>query len=551
MSLSNQIALDARLMFDHATQVILEGASQVLQQTIAATQCNNNLISFNNILSIGQNVVIDPFINIQYTVAVEVLVNNQTDINTFPGTINNVNTNINLAVITAVCRENYASEDMRSELLSRCPSDNNKGPVLWNQNTAMALPTPAGAAQQIVNPNANWIIDQPNTPSQLCGGRSRVSIRPVSVAAIADNAQIITYEITEPIFIAPLVLGKGGAGLCNVNSFGVRFQLDTSSSMLNMFNATQVVTNAMLANTTINITTAKLLINYLTVDVVDHPIPNPAFYDWYQVDVNTTTLSSIPAIGASPAPLGNQSCNSYKLTTIPKFYWLKLMPEVSAVKAHNLMCGFPIESLQITYGSYGQFIFTRDQLYYTYRRNTGHTGISYEQWVNLGCPVCINPSLDMCSANSFSGESNLGGLMFQSVVKYTLENYNTANTNLAACDITTCLAYELFVTQGSCAIGNGVAVFKNSSLSMEEFAQLSDRQPVVSENVVAASQMDGGKFNFGSFKSILNSGAKKLGELAIKHGPDLAKKGIEMGLEQLTKGGGYSSSGGTSGGRMR
>tara|TARA_R110000868_G_scaffold80217_3_gene228143 strand:+ start:10132 stop:11976 length:1845 start_codon:yes stop_codon:yes gene_type:complete len=612
MSLQNQIAMDSRLMFDHATQVITEGASQVLTQTIGATQVNNNLISFNNILSIGQNVAIDPYISIQYQVSVTInkatlvanmpvsiicpplcsrnntagngvgvlaqvvgrpvvdvpagapgagllcvqgTINNANTAfaqyplsgatNNLALSINNVDTNINLGVITSVCRENFADEDMRSNLLSRCPCDNNKQPALYQQAVGVNY---QGGLNVI-----NYITEQPNTPTSLCSGRSRVSsVRLVSISADSSTA---TYEIVEPILISPLSVGKGGAGLCNVNSLGVRFQLDTSTGLANMFNTTQDVTYAMwTSDTEVKILSANLLINYLTVDVVDHPIPNPAYYDWFQIDVNNTKLAATSGTGIS--------LQSYKLTTIPKFYWIKCQPSATGIRPKNLMCGFPITTLQITYGSYGTFIFNQDQLYLAYRRNTLQTGLTYASWVAIGTPVCLSPSLDMCSANSFSGESNLGGLMWQAQVTYNVNNFAEAGVSTAQCDIDNAqlYSYELFVTQGSCAIGNGVAVFKNSSISMEEFAAVARGSHVVSENVVSASQAHGGKFNFAGFKSLLSSGAKKLGSLAIQHAPELIKQGSKMGLEALQKrmeekkepeGGGVSYSSGSSGGRMR
>ena len=573
MPMNTQIVVDSRLMFDHVTQTITEGASQVLTQTIPANQANNSLIQWNNLLSIGQNVVIDPYISVEYVVSVifpattgvlicppGVNVNHAANPAVFtPATglpvlddpnnvrnanlifaqyplssvcnnlalsINNVDTNIPLSVITAVMRENYASKTMREELLTSCPSDNNKQPLLFSQA-------------------ANIITEQPNTPTMFCGGKSRCSIIPDSVTPNTNGGGVIVsytvvYTIIEPLFISPLSVGKGGHGLCNVNSMGIRMQLDNSSGLRQMFNATQGAYAsdqyaAQMAPITVNITGANLLLNYLTIDVVDHPISNPSYYDWYSVDVNNTNCKALDA-GFTAVP--NQSLQSFKLTTIPKYYWLKIMPNVGAgVKPKNLLTGFPITSLKITYGSYGTFIFSQVQLYLCYRRNTQATGVSYAQWLALGTPVCLNPSLDMCSASSFSGESNLGGLMWSAQVAYNFDNINDLDGvdwedfDLEAGNVP--LAYELFITQGSAAFGNGVAIFKNSSVSIEEFSALAKSQPIVSENVVSASQnhSEGGGVSFGGFKSLLSSGAKKLGELAKQHGPAVLK----MGLEQLQK----------------
>jgi hypothetical protein len=579
MALKNQVAVDARLMYDHQTQVLTEGSNQVSARRIASTQCNNNVISFDNLLSIGENSVIDPNVFIEYTVAItgsgttldilcppmaqatiaggatvwspalaKTSVATRVDVigvngggayvpvagntivnpnmifaqyplssvcNNLSVSINNVNTSINLANIVSVLRENLLSDEKRNQVGSMVPCDLNRSPLLLPQYTTLC---PYGT------PN------QPNTPVQDSNQRSRICVESVI------TAQTCTYTIREPVFIAPFQLSKNAHGLCNVNSLSIRFQLDASKNLLGMFNSTQDNTDAFITATKVNITGAQLIINYLSVDVVEHPIPSVAFYDYCAHEVNLTTFGLGTINGDVQKAV---SCSAFKLTTIPKFYWIKAQPSVNGLLPKNLVCGFPIETLQINYGSYGIYIFNRSQLWLAYCRNTQQTNLSYHQWVALGTPVCLQPSLDMSSASSFAGVDGIGGIMMQTTVSFDTSNYNNVgltnpvNSNF---DPLTCQVVEIYVLQGSLAIGNGSAVFKNSTVNMATFDELGANRVAVSDAVVANSQgsgESGGGFGWGSVKGLLSSGAKSLGKLAVQHGPDLARKGAEYGLGKL------------------
>jgi hypothetical protein len=277
-----------------------------------------------------------------------------------------------------------------------------------------------------------------------------------------------------------------------------------------------------------------------------------AYYDYAAHEVNLTTLSTInfgdPAV--------SKACNAFKLTTIPKFYWVKAQPNTSALLPKNLLCGFPITQLQVNYGSYGIYVFNRAQLWIAYCRNTQQIDLSYRQWVALGTPVCLSPTLDMSSASSFAGVDGVGGLMWQSTITFDTNNYTSvglidvASANITA---TNCNIIELYVMQGSLAIGNGSAVFKNSTINMATFDELGQHSVAISDSTLAQATggNDGGGFGWGSVKSLLSSGAKKLGkvavEQAVKHGPDLAKAGVEYGLGKLQDhldGSGMGESGG-------
>jgi len=568
MALHNQIVVDPRLCYDSATQLIEIGAQQVSQRKIPATVVNPTTVSFQNILSIGKNIVIDPYMQVVYKL--RITRTTAASLSTPPGlinlgaswalapvgrpiadanttttnnanmcftqyplsqacnslslSINNVETNVPLGVLMAVMRENIVPESVRDGLLSSTPSTNNRQPVLFDQNLSV--------------PGSYYVTEQPNTPNALCSGLNRLNY---SSLDLTGAGLIAEYTLIEPVFISPLSVGASNHALCNVNSISLRWNLDASNGLKNMFNCTDTVLAADTDTLAITLFAADLYMNSLTVDPIRDPVPAVVFYDWNSYEVNTT------AVGANPVAAVSKALNAYKLTTIFKMYMLKICPQVSSVNMRNLLCGAVIKDLVMTYGSYGQFTFNQQQLYLMYRRNTGSTGVSFTQWKALGTPVYISP-LDLTSSGSFAGESGLGGIMVNTQVSYDFSNYEQAGTNYARAYITDIIAYEIYSMAGSCAVGQGISVFKNSTISMSEFDAEVDKSRILSKNVVEASQPEGGRFNFSGFKSVLSAGAKHLGKLAVQHGPELAKEAAKMGLEhlnnKLNEGGAMGVSGG-------
>jgi hypothetical protein len=198
------------------------------------------------------------------------------------------------------------------------------------------------------------------------------------------------------------------------------------------------------------------------------------------------------------------------------------------------MCGLPIVQMTIQFGSFGQFTFDREQLWQCFQRNTGRTDMSFAQWVAVGTPVVLNPSLDITSNNIFAGKQGDSGIMFQNNITCTNENY--ANSGLqnysdAGCNPTASnwYIYECFVSAGSCQIGEGTAVFKNSTMTEAEF--VANAGDMVSEDSVKASQggEEGGSF-LSNLKTVLH-GARHVAR-------GLTHPTVQAGLSALASGGG-------------
>ena len=556
--LKNEVSVDSRLVVGDAVQVVSQGAAQNLPRNIAATQVSDSVISFQNILSIGQNVLIDSNWFIEYEVQVtwdttilggEVRLPgvNQAgtqvvslynppncpnvcfsqyclsrNCNSISLQFNNVETTCNQAQLQNNAREFILGAKHRKNLASSCPSSLYVSPNTPSQTAAAFYP------------------NQPNTPYWASAGDSRCSFIPVPGSLIPPTAPStiakVTYRIREPVFISPLSLHNGPA-LANIQSINLRYNLDASNSLQGMLQFPTVINQPppTTAQLSASIRTASIYLDYLTVDISQTgSIPRTVFYNFDFPDFSQTTFTALNnnVIGAVQTFSG-VSTNSFKLTNMPKLYYLKISPQTQGLSCANNMCGLPIVQMTIQFGSFGQFTFDREQLWQCFQRNTGRTDMSFAQWVAVGTPVVLNPSLDITSNNIFAGKQGDSGIMFQNNITCTNENY--ANSGLqnysdAGCNPTAInwYIYECFVSAGSCQIGEGTAVFKNSTMTEAEF--VANAGDMVSEDSVKASQ--GGESG-GSFLSNLKT---------VLHGARHVARGlthptVQAGLSALASGG--------------
>jgi hypothetical protein len=560
-----QVAIDSRLILENPTQIITTGAAQNLPRYVPATSVSGSQIQWNNILSIGNNVIIDPNWVVEYDVAVSfpkdgtgaqlpgvdytanppTLLANQYSATVtnkqlptvvfaqFPLTriannlalqFNNVETSINASQLLNNCREWILDAQRKREMASSCPTHNYVSP-----NTVLST---AG----------NIVPNQPSTPYWACEGFSNASFMPISLIQdpITSANYVATYRLREPVFISPLTAANS-AGLAQVQSINLRYNLDQSQAAQGLFSSAVVYTASQLSAT---ITAANLYLDYLTVDTLKTgTIPPVVYYNFEFPEFQQTPLAGLSdtAAGSASNPKGasyQMTTQSQKLSTMPKWYYCKLSPNFQGLTSQNNLCGFPIEQMTITFGSFGQYIFNREQLWQCFKKNTGRLDITYPQWVALGTPVILQPAVDITSASdAFQGKTNDSGIMWQNNITYTLENYIAAagnsagatNSILAATGIAVanCYAYEVFVNSGSCQIGMGTCIFKNTTASEAEFSRALSNKDMVSSDALAASQgAQGGSFLSG-LKGVLHT-AKKVagvGAKALQH--PLAQKGLE------------------------
>lgn len=563
-----QVAIDSRLIVENPVQIITTGAAQNLHQYVQATTVSGSQLLWNNILSIGNNVLIDPNWFVEYDVAISynttatnggngaagtipiILPNVDTTtvadpvINASPFSVptaatspnvvfsqfpltratntislqfNNVETSVNANQLLNICREWILDADKKRELASSCPTYNYVSP-----NTVLSSAT-------LIVPN------QPTTPYCASAGYSRASFIPKSVSVSGAIATVI-YTLREPVFISPLTLSNS-AGFGQVQSINLRYNLDNSKSLAAMLQTpyaffTGADGSRVAANPSCTIVAASLYLDYLTVDTLKTGVLPPiCYYNFEFPDFQQTALSGLnntPALNT----VYQMTTQSQKLSTMPKYYYCKLSPNFQGITSQNNTCGFPIRLMNITFGSFGQFIFDRQQLWQCFKKNTGKLDITFPQWVALGTPVVLQPAVDLTSASdAFQGKTNDSGIMWKNNISYDMDNYVAAGGgNLLAnlgVDVNNCFAYEAFINAGSCQIGMGTCIFKNTTASEAEFSVALKDKDMVSADALSASQgVEGGSFLSG-LKGVLHTAKKVAGMGARALQNPLAQKGLE------------------------
>jgi hypothetical protein len=602
-TLSKQIALDDRLVLGNSTQIVEVGAMQNLQRKFPSTQANNQSIQWNNILSLGQNAVLDPRFVVEYDAVVTfdvgqfqippgVLVTyagaastgvaiadptpyiqklNTTQCNVpnicfaqFPLSrvtpnaalmINSVETTVNLQNYLAINRECIVDADQRNEMYSTCPSFCDVAPVMADQ----VILASALAANPLEFTSFGLIPNQPNTPFYASQGKSRASILPISVVQVGNAGTLYkaTYRFREPVLISPCTL-QSSAALANVQSIALKYNLDASNNLLGMLTCANQYVNTVtvagggaiqLSTTNLSVSIgsqAELYIDVLSVDeAYQGRIPEITYYDYSYLELNNTPVGLPAAIATLSNPTTNT--NGYKLTTMPKYYAMRIMPQLNGTAPTNTLAGLPITQITFQLGSLGNYTLEEEQLFQCWQNNSKRNDINYAQWVAMGTPILINPSIDLSSSNGiFQGVTQTGGIMFSATVTYNNNNYKqTGAANYSqllgagAATAAQFYIYEAFVQVGSCAIGQGSCSYRSTTMSENEFLTASDAG-MVSSNAVKSSQGVKAGSLFGSLRGIFNGAHSvlKTGAQALQH--PLVQKGLSALAGSGMSGGGVS-----------
>jgi hypothetical protein len=208
------------------------------------------------------------------------------------------------------------------------------------------------------------------------------------------------------------------------------------------------------------------------------------------------------------------------------------MPQLNGIQATNSCAGFIVDQITIQLGSLGIYTLYQQQLFQCFKNNTGYLDLSFNAWVEMGCPMLLNVSVDVSSSQGiFQGITGTGGLMWSVDITYNTQNW--VNTGSAAFSNITgssiggnFYVYEAFVQSGSCAIGQGSCSFRSTTMSENEFLVATDKGMVSNRSIQAASGEKGGSF-FGSLRGILNGAhqAVKTGAQALQH--PMVQKGLQ------------------------
>lgn len=534
-----QPVFDSRLMVENPSQIVTLGANQTIMRNYPASTVTASSIAFNNILQVGSGVLIDNKAWVEYDLAVVVTTATIAASNfRFPGvnaaytaisaisvadganvpnvgfaqyplhsnaqnaqiTINNVSMGFTCNQLFAVIKEWVLDENQRKNISSSCPSENSSGAISQ------------ASAQNAIVP------DQPLTPAYACKGRSRVSYQPLSVVVPAGGTTtIITYRIREPVMVPPFGLYSSPA-LGNVQSIGLNYNIDSANGLRGML-CSSVTASNLVAGGLVSITpiSANLYLTFLTPDLAVNPIPPLCSYSYSFPEQQLTTISNA-LDGTSRTAVGSLTTTAQRLTTIPNLYGLKLAYNVLGRNEFTSNgAGLAILNCQINYGNYGTYQFDRLQLWQLFNKNAPNAGLTFQNWVNMGCPVLINPTEDLTGANVFAGMSDGASLMWSNQITYTAENYvdfgGFAGANVPT-PATQFFAYEVFLQNGSVSIGGGSAVFKQTSASQAAVVSSLQSKDAVSDEAIKASDPLNGKGLFSTLKSVFHHAKKHAGTVA-------------------------------------
>lgn len=585
-ALGKEVAIDDRLVIGNANQIVELGCNQNIQRKFPATQTSSSSIQWNNILSLGQFAVLDPRFVVEYQVQVEFdtaqfqippgvqvtyagavsgggvaivdptphivkatgLVYNVPNVcfapyplsrntSTISLMLNSVETNTNLQQHFALNREWIVDAHDRVERAGTAPDYLDNCVVMPDQlvlNTALATNPPTVDYKNIPN--------QPNTHLSASAKKSRASFVPDSVAITAAGATTYyaVYTIREPVFISPLSV-KPGPALANVQSLQLKYNIDASNNLQGMLSlGNQFVNTAgtaalKLASTGLKcslIGNANLYIDVLSVDeALTGKIPEIAYYDYHFLEYNNTSLP-LADNGITAKIAGTKSTNGYKLTTMPKYWMCRIMPQLNGIAATNSCAGLVVDQITIQLGSLGIYTLYQQQLYQCFKNNTGYLDLSFNAWVEMGCPMLLNVSVDVSSSQGiFQGITGTGGLMWSVDITYNTQNWKNTGAALFSNITGTPIGgnfyvYEAFVQAGSCAIGQGSCSFRSTTMSENEFLVATDKGMVSNRSIQSASGEKGGSF-FGSLRGILNGAHQvvRTGAQALQH--PMVQKGLQ------------------------
>jgi hypothetical protein len=517
-----QPAFDSRLLVENAQQVVVLGGQQAVMRAYPANSVNNNVVSWSNILSLGAGVLIDPVAFIEYQVSITmpqaantailcgVAANGDaTPVNAqvaalspnvgfaqYPlhanassilVNINNVSQAFTGQQLFAVAKEWILTQKQREFIASSCPSANSTSAISYVSTAASLYP------------------DQPLTPSIQCRGLSRASIQAATRNVTGAGNIVATFVIREPVMVPPFN-PKGGPGLGQIQSLGLTYTLDASNSLKGFLNA-QVASPCNVA-----ILGANLELNFITPDQSLTPIPAVCSYNYDFPDLQSTAHTV--SIDADTVSVGQLFTNSQKLSTIPKLYGVRICQNVSGrTEVNSNGVGFPISQMTIQYGSNGNYTFNRTELWRLFCKNAPDAGLTYNQWVQIGTPCLINPTLDLTGNGVFAGMQGDASVMWSNTISYTSENFfNAGGYGDAGITVANVFAYEIFIQSGSVSIGAGTAVFKNTSASQAAVVGALQEKDAPSD--AALTGQDSGSGLFSTIRNVFHHAKKHAGTVA-------------------------------------
>ena len=425
------------------------------------------------------------------------------------------------------------TEDMKNAYAGLCPVDNAHCAVIPDFYTLTMETAPAPFT---ITVDATYKGGMHQVNNQVWnGGRNHVKVVSVTKAAGATVYNVV-YTIREPVLADPFTCGYRGPAICNTDSLVITYSIDISNSLQGMFVASKNMIDGSASGPSIagvvavNITNCALITQTYSVDHSVINIPAIAYYDYSSYQFNQTAVSSANTTGTT---------NTIGLNTVPKMYVSKIQELPNGLTAiPSQQIGAAVSTITVQYGSLGRFVFTREQLYEMFLRNS-KVEKTYSEWLN-DCVVMINPSLDLVnSASSFTGIANGGNCNWSVQYQYDLQPYTIAGLSVPS----NLYINEMFIFAGNLAIGNGQAVYSTTTISAAQLVAAMDK-PMVSSKVLRSSHgvksVRAGSL-FGSIGNVLRGAVSALPSVINTAQSVLQHPAVQSALGALGSGLTYSS----------
>jgi len=250
-----------------------------------------------------------------------------------------------------------------------------------------------------------------------------------SVVPISATATELVYEITEPLFVSPMLTGFEGpqSGMTNVNQIDINIKwVSNISRILSHYN-TQGNTL-----TQVNVEfdqVPQLLVNYLTPDN-SYPLPNLQLLEYSKYN-DYIKVQGVAQPGAQQQAVSD----SIKLNQIPKHILLYLKRSDATSTFLTTDTFARIDSVNVLWNNESSLFSTySSQGLYDIASNNG-VNVSYPQWSqHTGGVLMINFGGDLGLMEGLAA-GTMGQFTFQATVNYTNTSGQPVEYSLYMCPL--------------------------------------------------------------------------------------------------------------------
>ena len=303
-----------------------------------------------------------------------------TNMNTLNININNTSTNINMSdVIQGLLRYHNECPLQERELSTT--------PAMMDQSQRYA-----NLANSVRNPLAGYI----DSNNGACTGRGAFPYKTIvnNTADASGNATAqISADITEELFLSPLIFGGGGtdaSGFVGVQTFQVI--VNWNNDLRRMWSHDNS-SGSILTSILVTLGQPTLLFQYKSPDPQKTPLPMRREYPYYEIQrYPTDSLSAVAGFPSAQATLSLSSQN-IQLNSIPRMMYIFARKKNGDLSFLDSDAFFSINSIKINWNNQSGLLSNASQqdLYQMSRKNG--VSMSWQQWSGG-------------SSYNFSGSSN-------------------------------------------------------------------------------------------------------------------------------------------------